>query len=122
MKEENHDFKRTAGINLQSIYARLTENELLDSDTLSSPPRLCTNTFFSQILSRYRNVSANLDGDNYEILIILEEMLEDSKESESVRPEFKNTSEFMKDSTSGLTTVDDRLCRYSITRPFFNLD
>ena len=44
LKEENHDFNRTVGINLESIYARLREDELLGSDTLFSPPRLCTDT------------------------------------------------------------------------------
>ena len=78
-KEENHDFNRTVGIDLKSIYDSLTEHESLGSDTLSSPPRLCTDTSSSQNASSYRNVSANLDGDNYEILNILEEMLEGSK-------------------------------------------
>ena len=32
LKEENHDFNRTVGINLESIYARLREDELLGSD------------------------------------------------------------------------------------------
>ena len=97
MKEEYHDFKRTVGIiyDLKIIYTRLKENELLDSDTLSSRPRLCTDTSF-QNLSRYRNVSANLGRDIYEILNNLEEMLKGSKESESVLPEFKKNSEVMR--------------------------
>ena len=101
MKEENHDFNRTVGINLESIYARLREDELLGSDTLSSPPRLCTDTSSSQNSSRYRNVSSDLDGEDYEILNILKEMLDGAKKSESVIPEFKKRSEVMKDSTSG---------------------
>ena len=60
LKEENHDFKRIVGIDLRSTYARLMEDELLDSDTLYSLPRLCTDTSSSRNLSRYRNVSANL--------------------------------------------------------------
>ena len=50
LKEENHDFNRTIGINLESIYARLREDELLGSDTLSSPPRLCRHFFFSKFI------------------------------------------------------------------------
>ena len=60
LKEENHDFKRIVGIDLRSTYARLMEDELLDSDTLYSLPRLCTDTSSSRNLSRYRDVSANL--------------------------------------------------------------
>ena len=41
-------------------------------------------------------MSADLHGDDYEILNILEEMLESSKVSESVIPEFKKRSEVMK--------------------------
>ena len=44
LKEENHNLNRTVGMNLESICARLREDELLDSDTLSSPPRLCTDS------------------------------------------------------------------------------
>lgn len=60
LNEENHDFKRIVGIDLRSTYARLMEDELLDSDTLYSLPRLCTDTCASRNLSRYRKVSANL--------------------------------------------------------------
>ena len=121
LKEENHDFNRTVGIDLESIYARLREDELLGSDTLSSPPRLCTDTSSSQNSSRYRNVSSQLDGDDYEILNILKEMLQGSKDSESVIPEFKKRSEVMKDSTSGLTTVENTLCGYFCSETIFNL-
>ena len=100
-KEENHGFKRTVGIDLESIYARLKEDEFLGSDKLSSPPRLCTDTSSSQNSSRYRNMSSDLDGEDCEILDILKEMLEGSKESESVIPESKKNSEVTKDSTSG---------------------
>ena len=55
LKKENHDFNRIVGIYLEGVYARLTEDELLGLDTLSFPPRLCTDT--SQNSSRYRNVS-----------------------------------------------------------------
>ena len=55
----------TVGIDLKSIYTTLTEDELLGSDTLSSPPRRCTDTS-SENLSRYGNVSADLDGDAQE--------------------------------------------------------
>ena len=120
-KEENHDFKRTVGIDLESIYARLKEDELLGSDKLSSPPRLCTDTSSSQNSSRYRKVSSDLDGEDYEILDILKEMLEGSKESESVIPESKKNSEVTKDSTSGLTTVENRLCGYFCSETIFNL-
>ena len=64
LKEENLVFNRTVGIGIKSIYARLTENELLGSDVLSSLPRLCTDTSTSQNQSSYRNVSANLDVDD----------------------------------------------------------
>ena len=104
LKEENHNFNRTVVINLKSIYARLREDELLRPDTLSSPPRLCTDTFSSQNLSRYIDVSSDIDGEDYEILIVLKEVHDGAKESESVIPEFKKISEVMKDSTSGLTT------------------
>ena len=107
-KEKNHGFKRTVGIDLESIYARLKEDELLGSDKLSSPPRLCTDTSSSQNSSRYRNMSSDLDGEDCEILDILKEMLEGSKESESVIPESKKKSEVTKDSASGLTTVENR--------------
>ena len=120
-KEENHDYKRTVGIDLESIYARLKEDELLGSDKLSFPPRLCTDTSSSQNSSRCRNVSSDLDGEDYEILDILKEMLEGSKESESVIPESKKNSEVMKDSTSGLTTVENRLCGYFCSDTIFNL-
>ena len=61
---------------------------MLGSDTLSSPPRLCTDTTSSQNSSRYRNVSSDLDGQDYEIINILKEMLHDTKESESIISEF----------------------------------
>ena len=48
-------------------------------------------------------------------------MLDGAKESESVIPEFKKRSEFMKDSTSGLTTVENRLCGYFCSEAIFNL-
>lgn len=60
LKEKNHDFKRIVGIDLRSTYARLMKDELLESDTLYSLPRLCTDTCASRNLSRYRKVSANL--------------------------------------------------------------
>ena len=107
-KEENHDFKRTVGIDLESIYARLKEDELLGSDKLSSPPRLCTDTSSSQNSSRYRNVSSDLDGEDYEILDILKEMLEGSKESESVIPESKKNS----------ATVEKDYVDIFVRRPF----
>ena len=78
------DFNRTVGIDFGSIYTRLREDELLGSDTSSSPPRICTDTSSSQNSSRYRNVSSDLDGEDHEILNILKEMLEGSKEFESV--------------------------------------
>ena len=115
-KEEKH-----VGIDLESIYARLKEDELLGSDKLSTPPRLCTDTSSSQNSSRYRNLCSELDGEDYEILDILKEMLECSKEYESVIPESKKNSEFTKDSTSGLTTVEKRLCGYFCSETIFNL-
>ena len=96
------------GIYLESIYATLSEDELLGSGTLTSPPRLWTDISSSQNSFRYRNVPSNLDGDNHEILNILKEMLEDSKESESVILEFEKRSEVMKDSTPGLLTFENR--------------
>ena len=118
LKEKNHDFNRTLDINSESLYARHREDELLHSDTLSSPPKLYTDTSSSQNSSRYRNVSSDIDGDDYEILNILKEMLDGAKESESVGPEFKKRSEVMKDSISALTTFENRLCRYFFQRPF----
>ena len=59
--QENQDFDKTVGIDLECMYTRLREDELLGSDTLSSRPRLCTDTS-SQNSSRYRNVSSDLDG------------------------------------------------------------
>ena len=120
-KEENHDFKRAVGIDLESIYARLKEDEFLGSDKLSSPSRLCTDISSSQNSSRYRNVSSDLDGEDCEILDILKEMLEGSKESETIIPESKKNSEVTKDSTSGLTTVKNRLCGYFCSETIFNL-
>ena len=76
------------GIDLGRIYASLTEDELLGSDISSCTPRTYTDTSFSssQNSSRYRN----LDGEDHEIFKnVLKEMLEGSKESESVIPEFK---------------------------------
>ena len=48
-------------------------------------------------------------------------MLEGFKESESVIPELMKRSEFIKDSTSGLTTVENRLCGYFCSETIFNL-
>ena len=42
-------------------------------------------------------MSSDLDGEDYEILNILKEMLDGAKESENVIPEFKKRSEVMKD-------------------------
>ena len=53
-------------------------------------------------------------------LQILMVMLKSSKESESVIPEFKKRPEVMKDSTSGLTTVENR-CGYFCSETIFNL-
>ena len=54
-------------------------------------------------------MSANLYEDEYKILNILEKILEDSNKSENVLPEIKKRSEDLKDSTSQLTTVENRL-------------
>ena len=100
-------------IGLGNIYTGLREDELLGSDTSSSPPRICTDTSSSQNSSRYRKASSDLDGGDHEILNILKkmlEMLEGSKKCESVIPEFKKKSEVKKDSTFGLTTVKNSLC------------
>ena len=110
LKEENHDFHRMGSIGLGNIYTGLREDELLGSDTSSSPLRICTDTFSSQNSSRYRKASSDLDGVDHEILNILKEMLEGSKKCESVIPEFKKKSEVKKDSTFGLTTVKNSLC------------
>ena len=91
---------------------------MLGSDTSSSALGICTDTSSSQNSSRYRNVSLDLDTEDHEILNILKEMLEGSKESESVIPEFKKTSEMKKDSTSVLTTVENRLLDIFVRRPF----
>ena len=48
-------------------------------------------------------------------------MLEGSKESESVIPESKKNSEVTKDSTSGLTTVENRSYGYFCSETIFNL-
>ena len=112
LKEENHNFSRTVGIDLESIYTRLREDGWLGTGTLSSQSRIYTDTSSSQNSSRYRNVSSDFDGDDYEILNILKEMLNGAKKSESVVPEFKKRSEVMKNSTSGLTTFENRLCGY----------
>ena len=66
-------------------------------------------------------MSSDLDGEDYEILNILKEMLDGAKESESVIPKFKKRSEVMKDSTSGLTTVENRLCGYFCSETIFSL-
>ena len=108
-------------IDLGSIYTSLREDDLLDSDTSSSPPRICTDTSSSQNSSRYRKVSSDIDGENNEILNVLKEILEGSKESESVIPEFKKKAEVKRDSTSGLTTTENRLCRYFCSETIFNL-
>ena len=84
---------------------------MLGSDTLSSPRRLCTDTSSSQNSSSYRNVSSDLDGEDYEFLNILKEMLEGSKESESVIPDSKKKSEVTKDFTSALQAVENSLCQ-----------
>ena len=49
LKEENRDFNKTVGIDLENTYARLREDELLGSNTLSSPPRHYTDISSSQI-------------------------------------------------------------------------
>ena len=51
----------------------LTDDELIGSDIFSSPRRLCID-LLSQNSSRFRNMSVNLDGSDYEILNILEEL------------------------------------------------
>ena len=66
-------------------------------------------------------MSSDLDGDDYEILNILKEMLNGAKESERVIPEFKKRSEVMKDTVSGLTTVENRLYGYFCSEAIFNL-
>ena len=83
-------------IDLGSIYTRLRGDELLGSETSSSLPRICTDTSSSQNSSRYGNVSSDLDREYNEILNILKEMLEGSKESESVILEFKKSQRLRK--------------------------
>lgn len=56
LKEKNHDFNRTVGIDFESVYAKLKEDELLGSDTLYSPPRLYIDTSSPYNSSRYKNV------------------------------------------------------------------
>ena len=94
---------------------------MLSSDSLSSPTRLSTDTSSSLNSSRYRNVSSDLDREDYEILNTLKEMLDGAKESESIIPEFKKMSEVMKDSTYGLTTAENRSCEYFCSETIFNL-
>ena len=94
---------------------------MLSSDSLSSPTRLSTDTSSSLNSSRYRNVSSDLDREDYEILNTLKEMLDGAKESESIIPEFKKMSEVMKDSTYGLATAENRLCGYFCSETIFNL-
>ena len=65
--------------------------------------------------------SSDLDGDDYGILNILKEMLEGSKESESVISEFKKRAEVMKDPTPVLTTIENRLCGYFLFGGHFQL-
>ena len=48
-------------------------------------------------------------------------MLDGAKKSENVIPEFKKMPVVMKDSTSGLTTVENRLCGYFCSETIFNL-
>ena len=48
-------------------------------------------------------------------------MLDGGKDTKSVIPEFKKRSEVMKDSKSGLTTVENRLCGYFCSETIFNL-
>ena len=50
---ENDDCNRTLGIELEGISARLREDELLGSNTLSSPPWLCTDNSSAHNSSRY---------------------------------------------------------------------
>ena len=66
-------------------------------------------------------MSSDLDEGDYEILNILKKMLEGSEVSESVIPEFTKRSQVMKDSTSGLTTAENRLCEYFWLETIFNL-
>ena len=66
-------------------------------------------------------MSSDLDVENHEILNILKEMLEDSKEFENVIPKFKKNSEVKKGFTSGLTTAENRLWGYFCSETSFNL-
>ena len=66
-------------------------------------------------------MSSDLDEGDYEILNVLKKMLEGSEVSESVIPEFTKRSQIMKDSTSGLTTAENRLCEYFWLETIFNL-
>lgn len=105
-----------------SIYLMLTDDELIGSDIFSSPRRLCID-LLSQNSSRFRNMSVNLDGSDYEILNILEEMR--SWISWRICPSvqknltvlflnylIKMILEVMKDSTFALAIVENRLCGY----------
>ena len=49
LKEENRDFNKTVGIDLENTYARLREDELLGSNALFSPPKHYTDISSSQI-------------------------------------------------------------------------
>lgn len=93
---QNYDLNRTEGKDLKSIYVRLTEDQMLGSHRLG-PPRLCIDT--SKKLSRYFNMSANFVENDYEVLNILEETLDGSK---NLKVFFLNLRKDQKFSESGL--------------------
>ena len=65
LKEENSKVNTAELIdlkNLKSIYTRITKDELLHSDTSSSPPTLRTVTSSFQNSSVYLKVIISLDG------------------------------------------------------------
>ena len=62
LKQENSKVNRAEWIDLKGIYARITKDELLHSDTSSSPPTLRTVTSSFQNSSVYLKVVISLDG------------------------------------------------------------
>ena len=66
-------------------------------------------------------MSSDFDGEDYEILNILKEMLDSANESQSVILDFKERSEVMKDSSSGLIIFENRLCGYFCSENIVNL-
>ena len=104
----DHRVVRNESIDLEDIYARLSEASSFAKD-LPSPPNLCTDTSVVQSSSSSVNISERFDKDDNDVLKILNEFLSTSDEASASPNEHRNRLDTFINQKKNVTTTDNRL-------------